>query len=454
MRKSAGVAAMLLLLAAARANDQIGATTFDSYVAPKGVFLNVLRPGGAAANAGLASGDVITRIDGVPVKSAAALDKALARHRNGDKVRLDVVHLGKPGRFTLVLGGAAAAKQPVAHAATRALPHYANVHWMRYADPAENAFSIEAPAGWRVSGGSHRISEPDVRLGVEMTSPDGAITLFYGDASIPVFSTPSAMLEMAGLHQGMVYDLGLGTSTLIEPYESGTAFAAGWGRKRIAQICGTAMLVGHRRRADSSRAIDRAYAAAGILRSVEAGEASFRCGSERGGYVFASTELMRSQMGAMWDVNAVMGVVAPDARAGEAYALLAHVAQSFAINPAWLTRERQMDRHFGQIVSETNAAVAARIAANGRAADEISDMIVKGGAARSDATARAIAHYDAFAVRGTSDYTDGSGRLYTNVDNEHAHVYVNQATGAVVPSDSENAPGAGWTEVHRVPEGQ
>lgn len=473
MRKSFTVAAFLVLTVPAFAgSDLLGAAVVNSYVKPKGAFLNIVTPGGSAANAGLLSGDIVTGIDGKPVTDANGLEQALARHHGGDKVRLDVVHLGKPEHITMSLIGTGArpavrtaaranAAPPARPAApiARAQPSHVlpAVHWTRYRDPSEGAFTIEVPAGWRVRGGARRISAPEIRYGVEATSPDGQITLFYGDVNVPVFSVPNQMFAMAGLRPGMTYNMGMGVQTIIEPYMSGQAFAANWGVRRIARDCAGATLVGHRGRPDSSKAISRVYAGAGLMHSMLAGEASFRCrlnGGEAGGYVFASTELLQMQASAMWDVNALMGCIAASGRAGEASLLLAHMAQSFSIDRGWLARQQMLNQKFNQIVEQTNQAVAARIAANGRAQQEISDMIVKGGAERSRATSNAIEKYDEFAVRGTSDYTDGNGRLYTNVDNEHAHVFVNNATGRVMPTDSENSPGAGWTELQRVPPGQ
>jgi hypothetical protein len=484
----------LTLLASAPANaaqDLLGATVVDSYVKPKGAFINIVSPGGSIAMAGLLGGDVITSADGKAVDSAAALQALIGKHRAGDKLKIAAVHLGKPGHFTLTLVAAGSsapasapplppssavatkmtgAGKPMAQTASaapkqmtgamaparRALPA-ANVRWTTYRDPSEGAFTIEVPAGWRVSGGSKRFSQVEVRLGVEATSPDSKITLFYGDTSIPIFSAPNRMLAMGGLRVGSTYDMGMGVRTLIEPYATGANFAAAWGRSRVARECSQVSLLGHRGRPDSSQGIDRVYASAGIQRSVQAGEASFHCnlgGADAGGYVFASTELVQSQMGAIWDVNAVLGTVAPTPRAAEAYALLSHMAASFTIDRGWMSRERELSAQFDRIVAQTNAIVSQRIIDNGKAAAAMSDMMFKGGQDRANATFNAEEKYDAFAVRGTSDYVSDSGTLYPNVDNSHSHVYVNYSTGQVLPTDSENLPGPGFTEVHQVPPGQ
>ncbi len=476
----AGFVALTLLASAPAhaAQDLLGATIVDSYVKPKGAFINIVSPGGSIAMAGLLGGDIITGVDGKPVDSAAALQALIAKHRAGDKLKIAAMHLGKAGHFTLTLiasGSAApavtamaAAPLPAAKAKTdrpapmaqtrsaRALPAV-HVRWTTYRDPSEGAFTIEVPAGWSVSGGSKRFSQVEVRLGVEATSPDGKITLFYGDTSIPIFSAPNRMLAMGGLRVGSTYDMGMGVRTLIEPYATGTKL-----RRRLGPLArGARMQPSHALGPSGPAGFQPRHRPRlrqrGHPRSVQAGEASFHCnlgGADAGGYVFASTELVQSQMGAIWDVNAVLGTVAPTPRAAEAYAMLSHMAASFTIDRGWMSRERELSAQFDRIVAQTNTIVSQRIIDNGKAAAAMSDMIFKGGQDRANATFNAEEKYDAFAVRGTSDYVSDSGTLYPNVDNSHSHVYVNYSTGQVLPTDSENLPGPGFTEVHQVPPGQ
>ena len=61
-------------------------------------------PDGPAAKAGLAVNDIITRIGDQPVTSPVDLTKAVASHKPGDKVHLDVIHKGKPAGIDVTLG--------------------------------------------------------------------------------------------------------------------------------------------------------------------------------------------------------------------------------------------------------------------------------------------------------------------------------------------------------------
>jgi hypothetical protein len=278
------------------------------------------------------------------------------------------------------------------------------------------------------------------------------------------------MLAMAGLRQGQVYSPGQGVQMLIMPYQPGEAFAAEWGQQRVGQGCSGVTRTGAKPRPDSSRAISMAYNSGGIRTSIQAGEATFSCtmrGTPATGYVFAGTEFVQASASAMWDVKSLVGFIAPTGEAASAYGLLTHMVSSFAIDRNWQQRQNAITGQFDRIVAQQNeavsraiiqngqaqAAMSDRIAQNGRNQDAISDMIVKGGEARSAATSNAIDKYDQYAVRGTSDFASSSGTHYSNLDNSYSHTYVNNSQ-QIWQTDSENAPGPGWQEVHVVPPGQ
>ena len=157
------------------------------------------------------------------------------------------------------------------------------------------------------------MSAVDIRLGVEAVSPDGLITLFYGDADVPIFTVPSPMLEMAGLHPGIIYHPGMGVRLLIMPYMTGEAFAADWGGQRLARSCSGVSGTGSKARPDQSQAIDTTYQQYGITTSIPAGEASFACklgAMPASGYVFAATEFEQNRASSLWDVKLLAGFIA------------------------------------------------------------------------------------------------------------------------------------------------
>jgi serine protease Do len=68
-----------------------------------GVYVMTVREGGAALAAGIKKGDVITKIDNVPVVSGADLIGQIATHRPGDKITLAYQRGGKEYTSSIVL---------------------------------------------------------------------------------------------------------------------------------------------------------------------------------------------------------------------------------------------------------------------------------------------------------------------------------------------------------------
>jgi hypothetical protein len=76
--------------------------------------------------------------------------------------------------------------------------------WVVVRDTRENAFSIEVPKGWKVSGGAYRLGANNPRFLIDMTSPDGRTNLRVGDSAVPAFTVPHL-----GAPEGMRYSTGV-----------------------------------------------------------------------------------------------------------------------------------------------------------------------------------------------------------------------------------------------------
>jgi putative serine protease PepD len=70
----------------------------------EGLFVVALAPGGPAATAGLAQGDVITSIDGEPAKSNVQLETLTVTKRAGDTVAVEYERDGQSKQATITLG--------------------------------------------------------------------------------------------------------------------------------------------------------------------------------------------------------------------------------------------------------------------------------------------------------------------------------------------------------------
>lgn len=68
-----------------------------------GVYVNGLTDGGAAADAGIEVGDIITAINGVPVKTSPELQEQVGRYRPGDKINVAIIRNNSPKTLAVVL---------------------------------------------------------------------------------------------------------------------------------------------------------------------------------------------------------------------------------------------------------------------------------------------------------------------------------------------------------------
>ena len=79
-------------------------TVADASGQPAGIGVVAVTPGGAAAKAGIQSGDIITALAGQPTASLAALQSVLAARKPGDRVQAQVSRDGATSTVTVTLG--------------------------------------------------------------------------------------------------------------------------------------------------------------------------------------------------------------------------------------------------------------------------------------------------------------------------------------------------------------
>jgi serine protease Do len=81
---------------------------------PRGGLINRVKPGSAAAEAGLRTGDVILAVDGESVSTAGDIPPKLGAHEPGEEVTLTLLRDGETVERTVTLGSLAKAKQAAA----------------------------------------------------------------------------------------------------------------------------------------------------------------------------------------------------------------------------------------------------------------------------------------------------------------------------------------------------
>lgn len=81
--------------------DQMGEATGIKEIG--GIYVGSVEEGGAASEAGIRKGDILTHIDGVAVNDAATLRERIARHSPSDQVKISVKRDGKVKLFEVTL---------------------------------------------------------------------------------------------------------------------------------------------------------------------------------------------------------------------------------------------------------------------------------------------------------------------------------------------------------------
>jgi hypothetical protein len=310
------------------------------------------------------------------------------------------------------------------------------IQWQRFVDPNEASFSIDVPAGWRVSGGLARRNALQFWPWLTAVSPDGNTILAFGDANLQSYVLPTSMLTAAGFREGSIYNGGGGTYYVVGRYVPGVLFAKLYAQQRLPRFCGE--IQAGAERPDAAARIGAAY---GGFAQTTAGDVRFACrknGMEFEAYVFCATSLTPWPMvgpgAGLWYPSFLFAYLAPKPLAAVAEQMVAHMLRTIAISPQWLA-----------LTSNTAMAVSRIATASGHA---ISDSIMRGWEARN-ATIDRLMEEGSRARLGIDIYADpATGTRYT-VENTHQYYWANPQ-GRVVGTDSDTAP-PGFQRLNRVP---
>jgi hypothetical protein len=301
------------------------------------------------------------------------------------------------------------------------------VEWTQWRDPAEGAYTIDAPKGWKIEGGLVRRSTVDVHAWNRFTSPDGQTMILSSDRDIPSYVLPTQTMMQLGTREGTMYNPGYGTQMMVMRYMPGPVYAEMFARK----IGGNTIQIKDRReRKDLEQIANRQTANLGAgVASIQNhyGEISFMSGN-RAGYVLAGTEIMANtdqRMGGTWLVTFLAGFLCPAGKPQETLAIGEHILNSTRYNPQWVRSQQHTTMQTSAIVTETNEYVS-RIRSESYWAQQASH----------DRTAR---NFDD-TIRGVQRVVDPeTGIEYEAVAGKNYYYRVH-TTGAVVGTDLTDTP--------------
>ncbi len=235
------------------------------------------------------------------------------------------------------------------------------VTFVKWTDPTEQSFTVEVPAGWKVSGGVHWNGPTDVRSFLRAKSPDEKVQVFIDDPEILPRQVPHPAYAQMGLVEGRVVQSPTGP-VLIQRFHTGSQFAKLYASQRL---CKNPRWVKVEDIPPLSQSITEsitpeAQASGGVARA-SAGEASFLCNNTQG-YVFTTTVLISSQTGPiqLWAVYKLSGFLSTDpTRSLQARYVMNHALATWTVSKKWEEAyERKSKDVMGRALAMQNALTA------------------------------------------------------------------------------------------------
>jgi len=317
-----------------------------------------------------------------------------------------------------------------------------SVTFVRFQDPLEQAFSVEVPRGWRVTGGLVRKAPTDVRSSVVASSPDDLVHLRLGDVDLPPFAIPTSLMLQLGFREGSMYSPGYGVNMQVLRYLPGEQFARYYVTSRVGPACGGLSIVNVRPLPQTVQAMNAIMARNGspvMASQMHAGDVAFRCQREQTpmvGYLFTETMVTANAEGAgNWTVDQLQGFLSATDRAGEAQALLAHMTGSIRLNPEWVRMQQNITAAVSNIVADTGAHIS----------KVISDSYWSTQASQAE-----ISRRRSNAILGVEDVRDPATGRELKVESGSSYYWIDNR-GRIAGTDVDTRPNLDFRELIRLP---
>ncbi|MDX2151383.1 MAG: hypothetical protein SFV54_11670 [Bryobacteraceae bacterium] len=213
------------------------------------------------------------------------------------------------------------------------------VTYTRVRDAAQNAFSIEAPAGWQTQAGLFQPAVGDTRPEIVTSAPGGEMTILLGDRNVNRFLAPNQTMMSLGVREGSPYNSGIGVSTVMR-YLPGQVFAEWMVNNRFRG----ARVTARRERPDVAQTLaGRLYKYGNPMNAtMHAGEVEFEY-QGKAGYYLAATEMNQQADMVFWNAHMMVALLgAGKAQVATAGAIAKHMLGSVRWNLQWVMETRRM----------------------------------------------------------------------------------------------------------------
>jgi hypothetical protein len=250
-------------------------------------------------------------------------------------------------------------------------------------EPAENAFTLTVPPGWKVAGSILRQTPALAHPSIEAMSDDRSMMFFSNDGIRNfLFQTPNALSRRLGVRQtnGMPYASPQRPEQVLAQYIKSfppkvCSEIKIESDKRVTRIAGVPVPVRHLVEVDPQRP----HVVGGIPARFFLAEAYFSCVREQKpthGYAMAVVGVMQTGSVGMWAIDTLFGYLAPVGREKEAAAAALTIADSYREDPRWTAQQKQITSNTvraGEQASQNAMALSRTITKN---SNDESNMIM------------------------------------------------------------------------------
>lgn len=273
-----------------------------------------------------------------------------------------------------------------------------DVRYVRYADPAENAFTVQAPAGWRVGGRMVRYGPISIAPFVQAMTPDGTIFVQLGDWHIKDYC------DIPGWREGQLYTPGTSVE-FVRRVHSAEQYAHAYSLDFQKELgCGNSSFTG-------SQSLPNPPGVAGLPQArVETNLTQFNCqrgGQPYTGRVMVSVQAYRLPTSIGWNILYLASVLARQDHAAMGFDVFDKMRNSFAFDSNWTTREALIARQ------ATRPAMDALNATLGQAQD-FDKHVINGLVTVKDPTTGT--KWDVRMGAAPFYFADGQGHFYNSYD--------------------------------------
>jgi hypothetical protein len=325
------------------------------------------------------------------------------------------------------------------------VPLFAQVQsWVQLQDPSpEHGFVLDVPKGWAAKAGMFRLGYSDVRLVVDLKSPDGKTNVRLGDVSIPAYALPTPTHP----REGDFIDLGAQAQLTVANYRTGQQYAEKYAQSRFKELCKSLTPDAHA----PSISIPDNLPPDPAAKSSTTGEVTYRCESGSGGmtaFVYAKTNLSEG----LWTVRNLVSYLAPPEQVSLATDVLQRCVRSFRLNPQWVERQKQMDAYALDYQRQRQAGRIRQIQVQVAQFEQSMKAMQQQVASFERGQQRSAAQSEEWGniLTGITPTVDPLGNrqdVWTGTKSR----YFKNGSGTIVNSDVV-PPGGGWTELNTPPQ--